>query len=131
MLCHCTCCIGWTRSRVGIFEEEEGVSDGLPLVASALPPRRRRGHHPVSAGVPGAEHGQRHAGAAEWRAQVDLGIVPLDGGELGARDGGRQRVQLREQGMAFSIFTEMRITFFISKKVTESASKFIFDFSLR
>ena len=53
--------IGWTKSRVWIFEEEEGVSDGLSLVALALPQRRRRGRHKVSTGVPGAERGERHS----------------------------------------------------------------------
>ena len=90
--------IGCTKSREWISKEEEGVPDGLPLLAPALAPRRRRGRHPVSAGLSGAEHGERHSGAAEQRAEVDLGIVPLDGGELGARHGGREGVQLREQG---------------------------------
>ena len=105
-------CIGWTESRVGIFEEEEGFPDGLPLVALALPQRRRRGPQVSTAdGVPGAEHGERHSRAAEQRAEVDLGVVPLDGGELDARDGGRQRMQLRQQGtvLHFPNFPRVRI----------------------
>ena len=92
--------VGCTKPRKWISEEEKGVADGLPLVAPALASRRRRSRHPVPAGLPGAEHGERHSGAAQQRAEVDLGIVPLDGGELGARHGDREGVQLREQGKA-------------------------------